>query len=97
MPVDVRHGRLVLVGARGDEQVWDRHAMLTVCRKLTLSSQRGRDRLGVHSELIERVELDLELLVSASGAGAAEHLESRDRAQTRLPVRAVDVRAAHER
>jgi hypothetical protein len=58
MPVDVEHGRLMLVDARGDQQVWDRYAMLTVGRELTLSSQRGRNRLGVHPELIERVKLD---------------------------------------
>ena len=37
--------------------------MLTVCRELTLSGQRGRDRLAVHSELMKRVEFDRELLV----------------------------------
>lgn len=63
MAVDVEHGRLVLVGACGDQEVWDRYTMLTVCRELTLSSQRGRDRLAVDSELMKRVELDLELLV----------------------------------
>ncbi len=87
----------MLLAARGDQEVWDRYAMLTPCRELTLSGQRGRDRLGVNSELIERVELDLELLVGTSRAGALEHLESRDRTQTRLPVRAVDVRPPHER
>ena len=56
----------MLLGARGDQEVWDRYATLTMCRELTLSGQRGRDRLGVHSELMERVELDLELLVGAS-------------------------------
>src|SRR5205807_5445305 len=76
MPVDVEHARLVLVGARGDQKVWNRHAMLTVCRELTLSGQRDCDRLGVHSELMERVKLDLELLVGPSRAGAVEHLES---------------------
>ena len=63
MPVDVEHGRLVLLGARGDQEIWDRYAMLTVCRELTLSGQRGRDRLGVHAELMKRVKLDLELLI----------------------------------
>ena len=63
VPVDVEHGRLVLLGARGYQEVWDRHAMLTVCRELTLSGQRGRDRLAVDSELMKRVEFDLELLV----------------------------------
>ena len=63
MPVDVEHGRLVLLGARGDQEIWDRYAMLTVCRELTLSGQRGRDRLAVDSELMKRVEFDLELLV----------------------------------
>jgi len=97
MAVDVEHGRLVLVGARGDQEMWDRYAMLTACRELTLSSQRGCDRLGVDAKLMERVELGLELVVGTSGAGAVEHLEFRDRAQARLPVRVVDVRAAHER
>jgi hypothetical protein len=97
MPVDVEDGRLVLVRARRDQEIGDRCAMLTVCREFTLSGQRGRNGLGVHLELMERVKLDLELLVGTSAAGAVEHLESRDRAQARLPVRAVDVRAAHER
>ena len=66
VPVDVEHGRLVLVGACGDQEIRDRYTMLTVSRQLTLSGQRDRDRLGVHSELMERVELDLELLVGAS-------------------------------
>jgi hypothetical protein len=97
MPVDVEHGRLVLVGARGDQNVWDRCAILTARLALTLSSQRGRDRLAVRSGLVARVELDLELLVGTSGPGAGEDLESRDRAQARLPVRTVDLRTMHER
>ena len=97
MPVDVEHGRLVLVGTRGDQQVGDRYAMLTVRRELTLSSQRGGGRLGVHSKLMKRIELDLELRVGTSRAGAVEHLEFRDGAQARLPVPAVDVRAPHQR
>jgi len=97
MPVDMHHGRLVLMGARGDQEVWDRYAMLTLCRELTLSGQRDRDRLGVHTELMKRIELDLELLVRTSRPGAVEHLESRDRAQAQLPLCVVDVRAADER
>jgi hypothetical protein len=49
MPVNVEHGRLVLVGARGDQEVWNRYATLAVCRELTLSGQRGRDRRRVDS------------------------------------------------
>jgi hypothetical protein len=97
MPVQVEDGRLVLVGARGDQKVGDRYAMLTVGREFTLGAQRGCDRLAIDSELMERVKLDLELRVGLSRAGAVEHLEPRDRAQARLPVRVVYVRAAYER
>ena len=97
MLVNVEHSRLVLVGTRSDQKIGDRYAMLTVCRELALSGQRDCDRLGVHSKPMERVKLDLELLEGTRRAGAAKHLESRDRAQTRLPVRVVDVSAAHER
>lgn len=48
MPVDVEHGRLVLMGARRDQEIWDRYAVLAVGRELTLSGQRDSDRLGVH-------------------------------------------------
>jgi hypothetical protein len=47
MSVDVEHRRLVLVIARGDQEIRDRYTILTACRELTLSRQRGRDRLGV--------------------------------------------------
>ncbi len=62
----------MLLGTRGDQEVRDRYAMPTVRRELTLSCQRGSDRLGVDLELMECVEFGLELLVGTSGARLEE-------------------------
>jgi hypothetical protein len=61
--VHVKNGSLVLLGAGGDQEVWDRHAMLALTCELTLSDLGGRNRFGVGPEFVELIEFGLEFLV----------------------------------
>lgn len=76
--------RAVLLGAGRDEQVWDGDAMMACGREFALSSDRDRERLGVHTQVAEELEVIFEALVVAMRACAIEQFETGDRAQAQL-------------
>jgi hypothetical protein len=65
--VDVKHISATLLGARGDEQVRNGDTMLAACGKLALSPERDRERLGVHPQVAELLEVIHRQLVVAGG------------------------------
>jgi hypothetical protein len=60
--IDVQYSRLMLLCAGGDQEVWDRHAVLPDRGELALRRASDLDRLHVDAQLVQRVELGLELL-----------------------------------
>ena len=76
--VEMEDCSLVLVGTSRDEQIRYRQAMWARHGELALSRAGDRDRLGVGTKLVERVEIVLQLFERARGASAVEHLESGD-------------------
>jgi len=57
--------------------------------ELAVGGEGGRDRLGVHPQLRERVEMLLDPLVIRRRARTLQHLQPRDRAQARLAQRPI--------
>jgi hypothetical protein len=52
--IDVQYGGLVLLGARGDEQIGDRDAVATFLPELSMGGDCCQDRLVIHAQIAER-------------------------------------------
>ncbi|HEX3519745.1 MAG TPA: hypothetical protein VHT29_12010 [Solirubrobacteraceae bacterium] len=85
MPVDVEYCSLVLLSARGDEEIRNRKSVLTFLPELPVGANSGEDRLGIHPQVSESGEVRLDVDVVARTPRAVEHLEPGHRAKTYLP------------
>lgn len=85
MAIDVQHRGLVLLGARGYQQIGDRQSVVASLSELPVGRHGGQDRLGVDSQIAEASESLLDTGVVLRAASAIKQLQSHDRAQADLP------------
>lgn len=70
----------MLLGAGCDQEIGDRKTMPASLPELSVSGQRSRDRLRVHTQVVKSRELLINLHVLFLRSCAVKHLQSRDRA-----------------